>query len=189
MRGLQDGLRSGPRAGRQHQHRGAPRPRHRRYDPRSRPPLVPSRTVPAVALVCAGRCLSRMREIRMPGSELGRPQGVPSYLTPGVASLKSAEPPYQVGRKVRQRPANRSFASGVEMACIAEGRSAVSPALAVGAILDGFGGTSSNTLAEGVGLKSHPPRHQSPSGALNRGDQPGYGPFQKMPYAQTVCIH
>ena len=43
VRGLQDGLRSGPRAGRQHQRRGAPRPRHRRYDSRSRPPLVPSR--------------------------------------------------------------------------------------------------------------------------------------------------
>jgi uncharacterized protein DUF3141 len=54
VRGLQDGLRSGPRAGRQHQYRGAPRPRHRRYDPCSRPPLVPSRTHPAVDLVCAG---------------------------------------------------------------------------------------------------------------------------------------
>jgi RNA-directed DNA polymerase len=49
VRGLQGGLRFRPRAGRQHQHRGAPRPRHRCYDPRSRPPLVPSRTAPAVA--------------------------------------------------------------------------------------------------------------------------------------------
>ena len=47
--------------GRQHQRRDAPQLRHRRDDPCSRPPLVPSRTVPAVGLVCAGRCLSRMR--------------------------------------------------------------------------------------------------------------------------------
>jgi hypothetical protein len=36
VRGLQDGLRSGPRAGRQHHCGGAPRPRHRRSDPRER---------------------------------------------------------------------------------------------------------------------------------------------------------
>ena len=30
-------------------------------DPCSRPPLVPPRTVPAIDLVGAGRCLSRMR--------------------------------------------------------------------------------------------------------------------------------
>jgi hypothetical protein len=29
--------------------------RHRSYHPRSRPPLVPSQTVPAVDLICAGR--------------------------------------------------------------------------------------------------------------------------------------
>ena len=61
VRGLQGGLRSGPRAGRRHQHRRAPRPRHRRHDPGSRPPLVPSRTVPAIDVDNAGRCLSRMR--------------------------------------------------------------------------------------------------------------------------------
>jgi len=79
VRGLQGGLRSRPRAGRQHQRRGAPRPRHRRYDPYPRPPLVPSRTHPAVDLECAGRCLSRMRETRTYGSEFttgdGRPAG------------------------------------------------------------------------------------------------------------------
>jgi hypothetical protein len=61
VRGLQDGLRSGPRAVRQHQHRGAPRPRHRRLDPASRPPLVPPRAADAVDLDNAGGCLSRMR--------------------------------------------------------------------------------------------------------------------------------
>jgi hypothetical protein len=39
---------------RQHQDGCAPRPRHRRYDARSRPPLVPPRTVPAVDPVYAG---------------------------------------------------------------------------------------------------------------------------------------
>jgi integrase len=43
-RGPHSGLRSGPRAGRQYQHCGAPRPRHRRDDASSRPPLVPSRS-------------------------------------------------------------------------------------------------------------------------------------------------
>jgi hypothetical protein len=61
VRGLRSRRRSGPRAGRQHEHRGAPRPRHPKCDPRSRPPLVPPRTVPAVDLVCPGRCLSRIR--------------------------------------------------------------------------------------------------------------------------------
>jgi hypothetical protein len=63
VRGLQSGLRSGPRAGRQHYCRGAPRTSPRRY-PCSRPPLVPSRTIPAVDLVCAaekGRSPARRR--------------------------------------------------------------------------------------------------------------------------------
>ena len=45
--------RSGPRAGRQHQSRGAPRPRHGGYQPCSRPPLLPSRTVPMRWLMLA----------------------------------------------------------------------------------------------------------------------------------------
>jgi len=93
VRGLQSGLRSGPRAGRPYQHRGAPRPRHRRYDPRPRPPLVPSGTVPAVDLVCAGRCLSRMQGNLTYGSEravrparLPDPVSKPSSLQAGTGS-------------------------------------------------------------------------------------------------------
>jgi hypothetical protein len=78
-RGLQRGLRSGPRAGRQHQRRGAPRPRHRRYDSRSRPPLVPSRPrstsyalADAGAIPDTGSNPSHNRAARVTGAKLLR---------------------------------------------------------------------------------------------------------------------
>ena len=76
VHGLQASLRSGPRAERQHQLRGAPRPGHRERQPGSRAPLVPSRTVPAVDLVCAlGERLfassSLMTRISLAASEVG----------------------------------------------------------------------------------------------------------------------
>jgi hypothetical protein len=58
------------------------------YALRSRPPLVPSRTLPAVDLALADRCLSRMQGICKHGSELSRamadPPGMKRVLCCGV---------------------------------------------------------------------------------------------------------
>lgn len=53
VRGLQDGLRSRPRAGRQHHECGAPRQRHRRADPVFSPTAGAVLDRPAVDLECA----------------------------------------------------------------------------------------------------------------------------------------